>query len=918
MQPIAVSPLRVAYAGDEGTPRSADFAAFLQKRFAEVRIVGVSDLGTLDLTGSDVLIVDGETELTQMWAPQLPARLSLQDFPIPTVLMGSLGGQVGDKLGLKIARGLGCVCLKESAVVGPTWGKHAIFAGPFTVPEVAPSLVPTPASFKKGPKGSEVGDEVAVVDVHSPVSQAAFEGSPELTAAEERGDEEAVRALLNAGSPIGLVSNPAGFLDSPDCEWLLGGISSKAIDYVAVGRHGRFLLWGFGAQPSEMTPFGAALFSNAVAYIAGFGSAPCEALRMSQPREWLRTTLVYMPPDGSLGSWGLSLPAPLGATAAEALERWSDYQGFLRFTGGASNRGDWVLDEELRALGVANDDPALPALLAEQLDAPGEAGERARTLWRRYLRRDVADVKGERAWLNAQSELFFSDWAGYRWISRTDLPHLNPPRLEMHAAGVVQVLADAHRAADGTLTARLRLTVNDGYYVYPPGSTEGLGLSVTTPAGSPFRIVGTPVLSPSDEHITQTEIVLVLEGPGDELALDVRSQACDAQQCLIPTTLEVSCAITSDGLDTACSASTVRFPAENPGWTYYVEGAGDDTPLPAEGEVTIPTGATIHLQVRGDLDALDAVPGELVSGLTAMDISADGLRNLRQFDRLSSLVLMGGFSDEDLVQVVEVLQEVAFLVIASDAVTGSCFAQLTPKPEAAVSVWGSGLTDEGMSALLQLRVHHLRTRVPRLSSDLLGSTSEIAAQDVMVGVREVAADALVELAARSPRLTSLNLVSEQEEAGSVLDSESVLRLRRRRPDLTINGTWLDVDAVERLASPEAPGLVIDPTAVATEPVLLTTENFDQLTTGDTPVLVDFMAAWCGPCKQLAPILHEITGELAGQLVVGTLDIDEQQAIAERYEISAIPALLLFRDGEPVARIGARDKTSMYGELAAVL
>ena len=543
-----ISALRITYAGDDGSERTADFAAFLRERFAEVVVASVSDLGSLDLTGSDVLIVDGETELTQMWAPQLPARLSLQGFPIPTVLVGSLGGQVGDKLGLKVARGQGCVCLKESAVVGPTWGGHAIFAGPFPLPDVAPSSIPTPAAFMRGPKGSEIGDTVAVVDLHEPVSQAAFEGSPELTAAEERGDEEAVRALLHAGSPIGLVSSPAGFLDSPDCEWILGGINTKAIDYVAVGRHGRFLLWGFGAQPSAMTPIGAALFSNAVAYIAEFAGAPCEALRVSQPRAWIRSLLGYLPPDASLASMGLSLPERLGETVADARERWPDCEGMLRFAGGTS-RGEWVLDEELQAFGVANDDPKLPVLLAEQLDAAGETGERARTLWRRYLRRDVGgvgDVMAERAWLNAQGELFFSDWAGYRWISRTDLPHLNPPRFEMHSAGVVQAQADAHRALDGTITARVRLTVTNGYYVYPPGSTEGLGLNVTTPADSSYRIVGAPVLSPCDEHITQTEVRLVLEGPGDELALDIRSQACDAQQCLIPTTLQVSCAITSD------------------------------------------------------------------------------------------------------------------------------------------------------------------------------------------------------------------------------------------------------------------------------------------------------------------------------------------------------------------------------------
>jgi len=363
---------------------------------------------------------------------------------------------------------------------------------------------------------------------------------------------------------------------------------------------------------------------------------------------------------------------------------------------------------------------------------------------------------------------------------------------------------------------------------------------------------------------------------------------------------------------------TLRFPDENPGWTYYVDANGDDTPLPAQGEVAVPAGATLHLQTRGRLDALRAVPAELLSGLTAMDVGAGELQVLKEYAGLTSLFLQGDFSDADAEEIGEVLGGATFLVIASDALTGTCFSRLTPHPESAVSVWGNALSEEGLSALLQLPVNRLRTRAPRLSSELLGSTSEIAAQDVMIGLCEVAADALVEVAARSPRLTSLNLVSEKQDGSTLLDDEAVLQLRRRRPDLTINGTWLDAEAVDRLSSAETPELLIDATAVAAKPVRLTTENFDRLTAGSTPVLVDFMAEWCGPCKLLAPILHEITGELAGRLVVGTLDIDDQRLIADRYDISSIPALLLFRDGEPVARIGARDKQAMYGQLAAIL
>jgi thioredoxin 1 len=89
------------------------------------------------------------------------------------------------------------------------------------------------------------------------------------------------------------------------------------------------------------------------------------------------------------------------------------------------------------------------------------------------------------------------------------------------------------------------------------------------------------------------------------------------------------------------------------------------------------------------------------------------------------------------------------------------------------------------------------------------------------------------------------------------------------------------------------------------------------------VLVDFTAVWCGPCKALKPTIHELTiheltGELVDRLVVGTLDIDEQRPIAERYGISAIPALLVFQRGAQVARIGSQKKDEILAQLAPVL
>ena len=101
---------------------------------------------------------------------------------------------------------------------------------------------------------------------------------------------------------------------------------------------------------------------------------------------------------------------------------------------------------------------------------------------------------------------------------------------------------------------------------------------------------------------------------------------------------------------------------------------------------------------------------------------------------------------------------------------------------------------------------------------------------------------------------------------------------------------------------------------------LTDSSFDEQIAGsDAPVLVDFWAEWCGPCKMIAPVLEEIAKEHEGKLTVAKLNVDENLDIARRFEVMSIPTLILFKDGEAQTRIiGAKGKGQLLQELEAFI
>ena len=102
-------------------------------------------------------------------------------------------------------------------------------------------------------------------------------------------------------------------------------------------------------------------------------------------------------------------------------------------------------------------------------------------------------------------------------------------------------------------------------------------------------------------------------------------------------------------------------------------------------------------------------------------------------------------------------------------------------------------------------------------------------------------------------------------------------------------------------------------------VQITNENFESLKSGQLPLVVDFWATWCGPCRMIAPIIAELAEEYDGRIVVGKCDVEESEDIAAEYGIRNIPTILFFKGGEVVDKlVGAQSKAKLEEKFKALL
>lgn len=430
--------------------RMESFETFLNEKFTEVKVVLGDDYSPEMSNDYDVTVFDGrpkpierrhleyDEEGNQLYKPD---RYMPYGFDRASVTIGSTSESIALPIGCK--NDWYCLCLDARA---HNWvADHPIFKGPFPV-TMTTEMLPTPEDAKH---------YTYFYDFELPDSTLMWQVQ--------------LKGYLDDGNvPVGMVSRPWGYMDSPDAEYISSGVCAKTIDAVAIGRHGNFLHWGFAAAPNNMTEEAKQVFANAIVYISDFNG---KGMLVRKPEERIATReylkeckdLARMEPYEERVRWTeeanvegaqkkieaeekkargetltreeqyyLNFTPREPMTLDEYLKRYhelaysvcgTDLDAYIRFYDentdyfyGGKGSYNIVVDEDCKAWGIANNDIRLLEKAISCLEK-GEEVERAERILDRYTLCTFTTPQEWRQWFNKyRKKIFFTESGGWYFM----------------------------------------------------------------------------------------------------------------------------------------------------------------------------------------------------------------------------------------------------------------------------------------------------------------------------------------------------------------------------------------------------------------------------------------------------------------------------------------------------------------------